>query len=310
MLLELEINGKTGNRRWATLELQSIGGAGRLSPRLHLHFRARPAPYTQVILEDLTLRLEYQQEFIGEGRVMYEDFLHDSSQVTFEVVTSQRLLQHITDGLAPTETVVQLDAKLFGFATVSRDKTDSASQWIALSTDPDPGESKRIIVRNRMGSTALQVARTEWYDRVLAPTRNEQYRYLEIALPKDDNALRKEWDLAVNHLVDAERAYATGDDPTVFGRLRAALDSLPGSKTSILAGISDTDKREDLDALLKQAGKFLHNGRHVSAEGTQQGTFPVDHLDAALAIDLMRVLFSHLSLMLASDRRRAADSAS
>jgi hypothetical protein len=310
MLSMLDVCGVTVNRIWATLELESIEGAGRLSPQLRLRFRARPTEGAKVILEDLTLRLEYQQEFIGEGRVMDENFLRDFSQVTFEVVTSQRLLRHITDGLQPTGSVVGLNAKVFGFAVVSRDKTDSASQWIPLSTDPAPGEYRRIIVRSSMGWTALQVARTDWYDKVLAPTRNEQYRYLEIALPKDDNALRKEWDLAVSHLVDAERAYATGDDPAVFDYLRAALDSLPGSKTNILAGISDTYKRKDLDALLKQAGKFLHIGRHVSAEGPDQGTFPVDHLDAALAIDLMRVLFSHLSLMLASHRRRAADSAS
>jgi len=61
-----------------------------------------------------------------------------------------------------------------------------------------------------------------------------------------------------------------------------------------------------LDELLKKVGEFLHAGRHVSTEGTEQGTFAVDHLDAAFAIDLMRVLLSHLSLMLSSERRRAA----
>jgi hypothetical protein len=113
---------------------------------------------------------------------------------------------------------------------------------------------------------------------------------------------------AVNNLVQAEQAYAAGDDPAVFLYLRDALVSLPGSKKNILDGISDAAKREDLDAILNQAGKFLHSGRHVGGEGTQQGTFPVDRLDAAFAIDLMRVLLSHLSLRLAADRRRAAQS--
>lgn len=303
----LEVREGSGGRAWATLELQAIGGLGRLSPRLQTYFTARPAPYTQVVLEDMTLRLEYRQELIGEGRVVGVQVLYEQSQVTFEVVTSQRLLRHITDGVQPTATVVQLDAKLSGFAFVTLDQNFPTSPGFGrLVTDPGPGESKRLTVSHGMPSP-LQVPRAEWYERVLAQTRNEQYRYLEIALPKDDKALGDEWMSAVNHLVQAEQAYAAGDDPAVFLYLRGALDSLPGAKKHILDAISHADKREDLDALLKTAGEFLHNGRHVGADGAEQGTFPVDHLDAAFAMDLMRVLLSHLSLMLAAERRRGAD---
>jgi hypothetical protein len=306
-LSTLEVREGSGGRAWATLELQSIGGLGRLNPRLQMYFTARPASYTQVMLEDVTLRLEYRQELIGEGRVVGVQVLYEQSQVTFEVVTSQRLLRHITDGVQSTATVVQLDAKLSGFALVTLDQNYPTSQGFGrLTTDPGPGESKRITVSNGTRS-AFQVPRAEWYERVLAQTRNEQYRYLEIALPKDDKALGGEWTSAVNHLIQAEQAYAAGDDPAVFLYLRGALDSLPGAKQQILDGISDITKREDLDALLKKTGEFLHNGRHVGADGTQQGTFPVDHLDAAFVMDLMRVLLSHLSLMLAAERRRAAD---
>jgi len=56
-----------GGRSRATLELRSIGGTGRLNPRLQLNFTARPAPYAKVVLEDITLRLECRQELIGEG---------------------------------------------------------------------------------------------------------------------------------------------------------------------------------------------------------------------------------------------------
>lgn len=305
----LKIREADGGREWATLELQSIGGLGRLNPRLQMYFAARPARYTQVLLEDITLRLEYGQELIGGGRVVGVQVSYEQTPVDLEVVTSQRLLRHITDGLRPNSTVVQLNAKLSGFALVSVDPNYPISPgFVGLPSDPRPGESKRLTISNGIGST-LQVSRAEWYERVIAPTRNEQYRYLEIALPKDDKALDDEWMSAVNHLVQAEQAYAAGDDPAVFTYLRGALDALPGSKKNILDGISEAKKREDLDALLKQAGEFLHNGRHVAAEGAQQGTFPVDHLDAAFAIDLMRVLLSHLSLMLSAERRRAADAA-
>ncbi|MHB8296630.1 MAG: hypothetical protein ACYDH5_18870 [Acidimicrobiales bacterium] len=307
MMSTLEVREVGGGRAWATLELRSIGGLGRLNPRLQMYFTARSASYTQVVLEDMTLRLEYHQELIGESRVTGVHVLYVQSQVTFEVVTSQRLLRHITAGVQPTATVVQFDARLSGLALVSLDQNyPTSSGFGVLATDPGPGESKRLTVSNGMPST-LQVPRAEWYERVLAQTRNEQYRYLEIALPKDDRALGAEWTSAVNHLVQAEQAYATGDDPAVFLYLRAALDSLPGAKQNILDAIGDINKRQDLDALLNKAGKFLHDGRHVAADGTQLGTFPVDHLDAAFAMDLMRVLLSHLSLMLATERHRAAD---
>ncbi len=52
---------------------------------------------------------------------------------------------------------------------------------------------------------------------------------------------------------------------------------------------------------LDSFGKYLHDGRHVSEEG---GQFPVDHLDAAFAHDMTRVLLSHLSLMLTAEERR------
>lgn len=302
----LEVRERSGGRAWATLDLQAIGGLGRLSPRLQMYFTARPASYTQVVLEDMTLRLEYRQELIGEGRVVGIQVLYEPSPVTFEVVTCQRLLRHITDGVHPTATVVQLAAKLSGFALVSLDQNFPTTPGFGrLTTDPRPGESKRLTVSHGAPSV-LQVPRADWYERVLAQTRNEQYRYLEIALPKDDKALGDEWMSAVNHLVEAEQAYAAGDDPAVFSYLYGALSSLPGAKQKILAGISDSNKRKQLDELLKKAGEFLHAGRHVSTEGTEQGTIPVDHLDAAFAIDLMRVLLSHLSLMLSSERGRAA----
>jgi len=226
----LEVRERSGGRAWATLDLQAIGGLGRLSPRLQMYFTARPASYTQVVLEDMTLRLEYRQELIGEGRVVGIPVLYEQSQVTFEVVTSQRLLRHITDGVQPTATVVQLDAKLSGFAFVTLDQNFPTSpDFGRLTTDPGPGQSKRLAISNGMPSP-LQVPRAEWYERVLAQTRNEQYRYLEIALPKDDKALGGEWMSAVNHLVQAEQAYAAGDDPAVFlGEFKRCASSSSGA---------------------------------------------------------------------------------
>jgi len=187
-----------------------------------LRFIARPAQHTSVILEDITLRLEYGSELIGEGRVVEKE-LFGESQVSFEVVTSQRLLRYITDKIQRTETAVQLHAELSGSFLVTVEQNLSTTQLsIASFTNLGPGESKRFTVSSGMPS-ALEIPRTEWYEMVLAPTRNEQYRYLEIALPKDDKALGDEWMSAVDHLVQAEQAYAAGDDPAVFYYLYGAL---------------------------------------------------------------------------------------
>lgn len=305
MVSTLEVQEGGGRICWAAIDLQGVWGLGRINPRLRLRFTARPVPNSKVVLGDVTLRLEYHQELIGEGRAVNVDLSYDPAQVYFEVVTSQRLLRHVTDGLAPTAVEVQLDAQLSGIGrSCMSPNAPSPQGQVGMVNDPPPGEWKEFSVSSGRTSSLL-VNRGEWYTQLLAPTRNEQYRYLEVALPRDDKALGVEWANAVGHLASAERFYASGDDPAVFEHLRGALDALPGATQQILDDITDQAKRADLDDLLKQAGKFLHNGRHVARDGTGAGTFPVDHLDAAFALDLMRVLLSHLSLRLSAERERA-----
>lgn len=292
-----------GGRGWAELELQLVAGLGRLRPRLHLVFNARPQPWASVELTDVTVRLERRNELIGEGRIVGQLLQHDTSTISVEVPTTQRLLRFVTDGLAPNASVVDLDVKLSGRGRVRVDSEKQPSGMRAQIDDPELGQWKRVVLSVNL-APAFQIPRSEWWERVLAPTRFEQYRYLEIALPRDDAALGAEFQSAADLLVSAERAYADGNDPAVFLQLRGALDALPGAKQRILDDIRSESKRQKLDELVKAAGEYLHAGRHVDGGGEQQGTFPVDHLDAAFALDLMRVVVSHLSLMLSAQRER------
>lgn len=290
-------------RQWVTFDLQDIYGTGRINPCLHLAFKAQPVANSEVILDDVTVRLEHRAELIGEGRVVGDEIRYSYSTVNVEVLVTERMLRYITGSLASTATTLDLNARLRG---VVRGKINTASASShRLTNDPEPGEWRRFLVSSG-NATKLEIPRGQWFERVLAATRNEQYRYLEVALPRDDDALRGEWNTAVDRLMDAERAYGSGDDVAVFLHFRGALDALPGAKQQILADISDEQKRANLDELLKRAGLLLHHGRHVAADGEDVGTFPVDHIDAAFVLDLMRVLLSHLSLMLSSDRRRAS----
>ncbi len=297
---------ETGQVR-AMLQLNQFFGSGRINPRMEFHFNVRPAKNLKLRLDDVTLRLEYQNELIGEGRVVGIDVRGEHTTVRFEVVTSHRLLRYITDGFTSAVVHLQLQASLSGVASFTVETNDpSGPQSPQMVDDPEPGKWKVFAVTS--SGSPLQLTCSEWYDNVLQPIRNEEFRYLEIALPRGDSALAVEWKSAVDHLVAAEKAYALGDDPAVFGYLRAAIDSLPSAPQHIFDSIKDEKKRKALDDLLKQAGTFLHVGRHVSKNGQDtDGTFPVDHLDAAFALDLSRVLLSHFSLLLSAERMRTSN---
>lgn len=79
----------------------------------------------------------------------------------------------------------------------------------------------------------------------------------------------------------------------------------PGRRKRSWPAFTNATKRKAVDDLLTKAGAYLHSGRHVSQAGADAGEFPVDRIDAGLALDLMRVLLSHLSLILGAEVRRS-----
>ena len=252
---------------------------------------------------EVSVRLEYGTELIGESRSQRLNLGEYGSQVSFEIVTSQRLLRHITDGLPSSQPTVQMTARLQGVGWYTLKASGELPDGNRTGSDPQPGEPKEFELKEAHSSISIE--RSEWYRTVVAQTRGEQYRFLEIALPRSDSALAQEWGAAVQHLQNAERSYTVGDDAAVFAQLRNALDALPGAKQEICNGIRDDRKRRAVDDLLKQVGEYLHLGRHVSASGPESGRVPVDHVDAGFAIDLVRTVLSHLSSILSTEENRA-----
>jgi hypothetical protein len=57
-----------------------------------------------------------------------------------------------------------------------------------------------------------------------------------------------------------------------------------------------------MNKLTTALSAYLHSGRHVTTGGEQAGTFPVDHIDAGFALNLMQVLLSYTSRALAAVR--------
>lgn len=283
--------------------MQTINGMGRLAPRLHVVFQASVQSDVTVEITDATLRLEHKQEVIGEGRVVSAR-LSDGISVTIEVPTTLPLLRHVTASLVPTATMVDLQATLRGFGTYTL--RSERSETVVAMRYPPVGQPK-VFPLETNSPGLLQVERTAWFDRVLKPTHGLDLEYLEVNLPPVESPAADGWRQALVNFHAAERSYATGDDASVFLHLRGAFDALPGAKQHIVDRVSNETKRKALDGLLAKVGAVLHSGRHVDAVGPDVGTFPVDHLDASFALDLMRVTLSHLSRILAAEARRGGD---
>jgi len=169
-----------------------------------------------------------------------------------------------------------------------------------MAGNPEPDTWEPLTLTSSCPET-LKVPRANWYEQVLAPTRNEQYRYIELAL----TAVRPDAHGRVGKRRDAARSCGgrlrDQRPSSVFPLARRARRSAWCQEARPLDGVSDTNKRSRLDTLLKDAGEFLHTGRHVAKLGKQAGSFPVTHVDAAFALDLLRVLLSHMSLLLVAD---------
>lgn len=70
---------------------------------------------------------------------------------------------------------------------------------------------------------------------------------------------------------------------------------MEGAPKNIFDGVADPGKRQALDKLLLQLVAFLHEGRHPSDTGAQQGQFPVDHRDAAFALAMSQFFLSYIA---------------
>ena len=292
------------HRTASKLELNELGASGVLNPRLNFYGEVSLTPEVKEVRLEVSLRLEYRNELIGESKPLRETVDQDDKNVSFEIVTSQRLLRHITDGLPSSQSSFQIDARLQGLGWYYLKPIDERANGYQTGDDPEPGEWKYFELRSE--KQLITIERSEWYGKVLAQTKSEQYRFLEIALPRSDSTLAQEWGKTVEHLQKAERAYAVGDDAAVFSYLNGAREALPGTIQRICDGIHDTHKKKAVNELLAKVGAYIHSGRHVAQTGPEDGKFPVDHMDAAFAIDLMRTVLSHLSLILSTERDRAS----
>jgi hypothetical protein len=186
-----------------------------------------------------------------------------------------------------------LKLTLTGFVRVQHHYAPEDDEASGLG-DPDVWQVFSISEGN-IHELEIPVARSDWYDQVVAILELGRYLVTALQLPTKLPA----WRATLGHLAQAERAVTVGDAPAVFGYCRAAIDALPGAKTEIFAAMPDGKKREAIDELTKQIGIYLHSGRHVvpNSGGEQRGEFPVSQKDAVFVFNMTKLLLSQVACL-------------
>jgi hypothetical protein len=277
-------------RAWVLLDADQVTGHGQVAPRLSFQMRARtPRERMSVEVHILRAELEIAGERLGQGFLTGVPLAHGERPITVDIPVNRAGLDFL-QSVSPAERI-DLELRLTGWLR-ARDNNEDAQRFVG---DPQPGEWVfQHFGEARQTVLAFQVARSDWFTRVLQPIGTVQYISAEITLPAGDPAVRA----AAAQLSQAESAYAQNNDPSVFLHCRAAIDALPGAKQDIFAALANRDEAKLLDDLLRQAGQYLHHGRHVATAGDQRGSFPVDHHDARFALNLTKLLIAHTSRVL------------
>lgn len=283
----------SGRHAWITAELQYVSGTGRRSPRLMLQFQLRtPGERFSVQMHHVRVRVFSGEELLGEDTIVGGDVASSyASPCLLEIPVTQRMIRYVTDSI-PANADVSLKLKWSGILRV---KWRTAENDLKRTEDPEPDEWTFLsFVETEMH---ISIPRSDWFGRVLQPIADDQYLFLEVAVPKGPEG--SDWTKALALLNEAEKAYALGDDSGVFAKLRGALDALPGAKQKIVDALPEP-RRTEVNALLLAVGEYLHHGRHIATKGEEAGTFPVNRIDADAAISMVRVMFSYVSRALAA----------
>jgi len=272
------------------VDVTNLGARGVLAPVLVVWAQFRTVEGWTADLLNLKLRVEYRNELLGEGWLVGPHVTHTTETTEMiEIPTSHRMIQYVSDSLG-SASALDLEVRWSGLVRLNL----NADATRRFANDPEPGGSIESQVYGS-GPMNFQVARSDWFSKVLSSIRQEDFVYLEIAVPR--GAAAAGWYNSLSLLAKAEEAYAKGDDTSVFANLRGVIDSLPGAKQHIFDALPEP-KRGKIDDLVKSYGEYLHAGRHVAVSGPMEGSFPVDHLDAAFAISACKVLLSYASLAL------------
>jgi hypothetical protein len=271
----------------ATEQIQAIG---QVFPRVQFELRLRtPNERVQAEIHQLRLRVKFANEVLGEGTSGGEYVDANDRRMRVEVPISRSALAFVNENLQVDR--LDLTLSLQGWMRIRREPPDGASEPPAEWTFTSFGVMG-------MADITLQIARGEWFKRVLEPLGSYEYVLTEMPILKGNTSAVLQRSLA--HIREAERHFAEGNDPAVFQYYRAMIEALPGWPTEIFANVPDTNKAGRLNELTLAAKRYYDHGRHLAKEGAQEGDFPVNHREALFAINMAKVLLAEIAAVIRS----------
>jgi hypothetical protein len=281
-----------GPNTYLRLAARGVRGEGKLLPRLVFDVETRtPRERMQTHIQHLHARLLIAGQVAGTGSASGILVGPYGNSASIEIPISPHALDFAEAQVTGDRLVLAL---AFSGVLWSKDDNTDRSQF---ASRPSPGEWTAVAFGSSVTSLDFEIARSDWYSRIREPLGTLRYLFVEVPLPSARHPLHK----AAERLRDAEQALTAGDEPGVFLHCRGAVDALPGSPKNIFDELSDPREAAALDAIVKSAGAYLHRGRHVDRSGTQQGDFPVTGRDARFALNLTKVLISHVSSVITAD---------
>lgn len=286
----------TNGQIWAKLTLDSIGGTGRVLPRLYFVLRARTSREAiGVRISQLNARLTFDGELLGTGVVGdagEEVPCVGDKQVHLELFVDRDAIRFVQDRSHGSNLSFELEFR--GALHVRDDRPEGEG---LLNPEFKRGEWHLVPVKP--SKLPMTFARSDWVTNVLEPLGVGEYVSMEVPLPGVPE--RERWRAALKHVEEAQRHFGMGNDAAVLQSCHAAFESLEGAPKHIFDGVTDGKKREAVDQLLKQTKSYLNSGRHVSeSDSPQRGRFPIDHRDAEFALYLSRVFLAYTAKLLAS----------
>ncbi len=279
--------------RVLTLAFESVTGEGRVAPRLVFAFECRPyRPFTQARLFQLRSDVRFENELLGTAalREVAEEVLHHGTRVLLDMPISREALKFVDESLRSRQVDLRLEFKGSLRATT---QTPTPSGLV------DGGEWTEHAIRS--GQNTVGVSRDLWISRVAEPLGGPIHVLLDLPLPPPPAPERDGWQMALDHLGEAERLYREGNDAEVMQRCYAVFDSLKGAPQNILDGlaVTDPDKRAKVGKALQSFRGLLQSGRHVSKSGAWEGDFSVDRRDADFALTQTKLWLSYIARLLA-----------
>ena len=274
--------------QWAEAEVDSFHGQGQVLPRLNVNLKVRKLPVdARVRLLSLSGRLKSDDELLAVSIpiTIQADLDSRGTAITLQFPMSPEAIAAIQSRVR--DPTIILSVEVVGLHSIFLEPSAQSG----FASQFPPGEWSMVPIQPSI--VTLAIPRSDWYSRVLEPIGTYRYTLWAVALPKAQEAGGAA--ASVRHVAEAERAFATGDDPAVFLHCRGAWDTLPGDKVAIFDVILDTKKRARVDELGKRFGGFLHAGRHVAADGSYEGEFPVDHRDAEFALNMTKLFVGYVS---------------